>query len=66
MQGSLIPWVLLEVYVGNPSLDVYWMPTAHMLVFFAVVHVYDWLQDIPAPQEGENGEDEYEEAELLV
>ena len=66
VQGSLLPWVLLEFYVGNPSFDVYWMPTTHMLVFFAVVHVYDWLQDVPASQEDGSDEGYEEESELLV
>lgn len=70
VQGSLLPWVILEFYVGNPSMDVYWMPTTHMLVFFAVVHVYDWLQDVPAQKEaevgGDLGCDDDDESVLLV
>jgi hypothetical protein len=45
VQGSLMPWIFLEVYIGNPSFDVYWMPTTHLLAFFAVVHIYDWMKD---------------------
>jgi hypothetical protein len=41
-----------------------------MLVFFAVVHVYDWLHDIPtAPKESKDNDQENEqndEPDLLV
>jgi hypothetical protein len=45
VQGSLMPWIFLELYIGNPSFDVYWMPTTHLMVFFAVVYIYDWMAD---------------------
>lgn len=45
VQGSLMPWIFLELYIGNPSFDVYWMPTTHLIVFFAVIYIYDWMAD---------------------
>jgi hypothetical protein len=40
-----MPWIFLEMYLGNPGFDIYWMPTTHLIVFFAVVFIYDWMND---------------------
>jgi hypothetical protein len=45
VQGSLIPWIVLELIMGTSSFDVTWMPMIHLGVFFSVVFIYDWLKD---------------------
>jgi len=59
-----MPWIFLELYIGNPAFDVYWMPTTHLLVFFAVVFIYDWMRDSSTPRQpssnDDGDDDEYE------
>jgi hypothetical protein len=58
VQGSLIPWIFLEMYLGNPGFDIYWMPTTHLIVFFAVVFIYDWMNDDVSNKCRSYGDDE--------
>lgn len=73
VQGSLMPWIILEFFMGHPSMDVYWMPTTHLVVFFAVVFIYDWMSDdVPTAQrrpsvtDSNESDDEDDGANFLV
>ncbi|KAG7360987.1 hypothetical protein IV203_036087 [Nitzschia inconspicua] len=46
VQGSLMPWIVLELHVGTwTSLELVWMPMVHLCVFLVVVFTYDWMED---------------------
>ena len=46
------------MYLGNPGFDIYWMPTTHLIVFFAVVFIYDWMNDDVPNKSRSHGDDD--------